>query len=479
MRSTSRFSAGRFFVERNSRARARVRFACHATPSGMADAGADGDVGDVFDVRLSPPPPPLRRSRRLPQDPPAPSDYVFRDGLRFTVPYMFDYFAHVKTRWQGTGLVDLFCREFKGRSREYYEAAVAAGRLRVEETSMSKRSGKRKAEEEAAAPDESEAEALARRARLACCAPLRDGQRVRHLVHRHEPPVLDVPLPILATTEDTLVLCKPASMPVHPTGQYRKNSVLGIFASQHGLAYGRLCPVHRLDRNVSGLLLFARGPGAADALRIQIQAGSVCKEYVARVRGSFPAHSASGEAVIVVDAPLRYDYPLRRSVVDAEPGKGAKSAATAMRLLAVSVDGGESLVAVRPLTGRTHQIRAHLEHAGFPIVNDVLYGGALAADAPAPGAQPPGGRHEGEPDPLCTHCPWLAPQGQDHDVEALFLHACRYGGSGGGEGGGPWQFEAPLPEWAAELMPGGGSALPAGLWDGVSEETLKRYHDTS
>ena len=50
---------------------------------------------------------------------------------------------------------------------------------------------------------------------------------------------------------------------------------------QHAAALGRLCPVHRLDRNVSGLLLFARGPAAANALRLQIQAGDVVKEYVA------------------------------------------------------------------------------------------------------------------------------------------------------------------------------------------------------
>lgn len=116
--------------------------------------------------------------------------------------------------------------------------------------------------------------------------------------------VLDVPIRVLATTETAVVVCKPASMPVHPTGQYRKNSVLGILASQvryavpnvslhhtamrwwlsddamrrlgvnvqHRMSLGRLCPVHRLDRNVSGLLLFATGPAAANQLRLQIQA---------------------------------------------------------------------------------------------------------------------------------------------------------------------------------------------------------------
>ena len=71
------------------------------------------------------------------------------------------------------------------------------------------------------------------------------------------------------------------------------------------MSLGRLCPVHRLDRNVSGLLLFATGPTAANQLRMQIQAGSVVKEYVACVAGIFPE---TGDAPLLVDAPLSYDF---------------------------------------------------------------------------------------------------------------------------------------------------------------------------
>ena len=388
-------------------------------------------------------------------------DYVILDGLRYARPYMFDYFAHVKTRWCGMSLINLFLREFKGRSRDYYERAVTAGRLRVEETSMSARGAKRKAQSPPGGCCGDAAGAESARCAALWDAPLRDGQRVRHLVHRHEPPVLAAPLAVLAVTEAAVVLCKPASMPVHPTGQYRKNSVLGLFASQHGTAYGRLCPVHRLDRNVSGLLLFARGPAHANALRLLICAGDVCKEYVTLVRGAFPDGPPR-----VVDAPLRYDYATRRTLVGDAPG--AKPAATALRLLACSADGALSLLAVRPLTGRTHQIRAHCQHAGFPVANDALYGGTAAAAAvPASG----GPLAAGEPDALCSHCPWLAPQGESSDVEALNLHACRYS-SAAGEG---WRFEAPLPDWAAALLLEG--ALPEGLWDSLSDETLRRYHD--
>lgn len=79
-------------------------------------------------------------------------------------------------------------------------------------------------------------------------------------------------------------------------------------SAQHGTTLGRLCPVHRLDRNVSGLLLFARGPAAANALRLQIQAGDVVKEYVACVDGAFPDGPA-----FVLEAPLMHDPKARAS----------------------------------------------------------------------------------------------------------------------------------------------------------------------
>lgn len=79
-----------------------------------------------------------------------------------------------------------------------------------------------------------------------------------------------------------------------------------------------------------------------------------------------------------------------------------------------------------------------------------------------------GGCH-GEPgDDLCTHCPWLAPQGQALDVTPLWLHACRYAGQG-------WSFAAPLPRWADDMLPPTAPrGLPLGLWDGLTPEVLRR-----
>lgn len=98
-----------------------------------------------------------------------------------------------------------------------------------------------------------------------------------------------------------VVVNKPATVPVHPTGQYRLNSVTALLAAQHRGALGKLCPVHRLDRNVSGLLVLARGAAAADSLARQIQGGLVVKEYVALVSGLMQP------GLVLVEAPLVHD----------------------------------------------------------------------------------------------------------------------------------------------------------------------------
>ena len=100
--------------------------------------------------------------------------------------------------------------------------------------------------------------------------PLRAGERVRHFLHRHEPPTLDDPVTVLAVTDSMVAVHKPATVPVHPTGQYRKNTVLGLLAAARP-DLGRLLPVHRLDKNVSGLLLMARDSASANRLREEVQ----------------------------------------------------------------------------------------------------------------------------------------------------------------------------------------------------------------
>ena len=389
-------------------------------------------------------------------------------------------------------------------------------------------------------------------------------------------------------------------------GQYRKNTVLGVLEAERP-DLGKLLPVHRLDRPVSGVLICARHSAAAEALRLEIaEKGSVRKLYVARVRGVFPSgpggkyigleESENDDAsddvsikgkVVVADVALAWDSKTNHAnaVVDFIPppppplpvviepcvigvdvlrpsamleagqeagGEGtataqkqkvnedddddnskrrkrqkkknktpkaeriaaAKAAAKAslsrtpitrtatthFRLLSVAPDGLTSLVECRPLTGRSHQIRAHLAFLGHPIANDGQYGGQYDGPASCRALAEEKGVHWGSADgaagiisrdsvitygggdddgggggvkeeegtrvetalkglsleikapvevhdAYCPHCPFYGPRNYPTDVRPLWLHARNYGCE-------KWSFEAPVPDWgAAEWVP--------------------------
>ncbi|XP_062223249.1 RNA pseudouridine synthase 7 isoform X3 [Phragmites australis] len=256
---------------------------------------------------------------QTPANQPEPHDYVFRNGRRYVRPYYFEFISHVKNRWAGKTIVDLFTDEFKGRSREYYVRAVKCGRLQVDGQMV-------------------HADYI-----------VKSSQKISHFLHRHEPPVLAGDISILQNEVDVLTICKPASVPVHPCGQYRKNTVVGILQAEHGLT--PLFPVHRLDRLVSGLLIFAKNANRAECFRQQIEAGLLQKEYVAKVVGVFP----DGEQT--VDANVNFNAREGRSTVEINDGAGksptGKQALT--RFQRICTDGTHSIVLCKPVTGRTHQ----------------------------------------------------------------------------------------------------------------------------
>lgn len=126
--------------------------------------------------------------------------------------------------------------------------------------------------------------------------------------------------------------------------------------------------VHRLDRDTSGLVVFARSRLAQRHLGWQFERRQVAKGYVARVAGR-----VSGEAG-AVDAPLACDWPRRpRQMVHA----GGKPALTLWRVLAR--EPGATRLWLEPQTGRSHQLRVHCAHLGHPILGDPLYGDPATA----------------------------------------------------------------------------------------------------
>ncbi len=141
-------------------------------------------------------------------------------------------------------------------------------------------------------------------------------------------------------------------------------------ARRTALHYADALVVHRLDMGTSGLWLMARGVPMQRAFSIAFADRQVDKRYVAVVAGLLEA-PATPDGWGLIDLPLAADWPNRpRQAVDALRGKPSQ---TRWRLLAQDPASGTSRVELDPLTGRTHQIRVHLQAIGHPILGDALY----------------------------------------------------------------------------------------------------------
>jgi len=195
--------------------------------------------------------------------------------------------------------------------------------------------------------------------------------------------------PIIVFEDDAiLVVEKPSGIPSVP-GLDGRTSLLELLSAtsserQHHTVMSRersesrhLHPVHRLDMDTSGIMVFAKTPEAAVNLRKQFEEHSVRKTYMARVSGA-PSRSAEASGTSRadhIDLPLSADYDERpRQKVDFKQGKPAH---TEYQVVKEHHDGTADLL-LRPLTGRTHQLRVHCAHhlgLGRPILGDLLYGG--------------------------------------------------------------------------------------------------------
>ena len=135
---------------------------------------------------------------------------------------------------------------------------------------------------------------------------------------------------------------------------------------------GEIFPIHRLDKNVGGVMVFARTKTAAAALSKAVQEGQVIKEYVAMVHGT-PPETGDWEDFLFKDSRKNKVFPVKKE------RKGVKYA----RLEFIRLrPGEESLVHIRLHTGRSHQIRVQFSSRGFPLVGDHKYGSRDAATAP-------------------------------------------------------------------------------------------------
>lgn len=172
---------------------------------------------------------------------------------------------------------------------------------------------------------------------------------------------------ILAETPDLVVCVKPAGV-LSQIGKPGECNMISLLSEQLGR---QIYPVHRLDREVGGVMVYAGTAKAAADLSRQIQQGAVKKEYLAAVHGTLPEYSATLEDL------LYHDKNKNKSYVVMRERKGVKRARLDYRVLRREKDS--TLIQVRLHTGRTHQIRVQFASRKFPLLGDRRYGGGSGA----------------------------------------------------------------------------------------------------
>jgi 23S rRNA pseudouridine1911/1915/1917 synthase len=252
---------------------------------------------------------------------------------------------------------------------------------------------------------------------------LRDGNVVSVVTldfPREGPIPQDIPLAIVHEDDAIVVVNKPAGMIVHPAKGHWEGTLASALAHHFETLSGRGGPtrpgiVHRLDRDTSGVIVVAKHDQAHDALAAQFKARRVEKQYLAIVVG-VPDRDQD-----LVDEPIG-DHPTQREkkAIRRQHASG-REAVTIIEVVERFI--GYALVRARPKTGRTHQVRVHLAHVGYPVLCDRLYGGRARITA---AELIPGG----------SDVPLLARQ-------ALHAHRLQFAHPTSGE---PVAFEAPLPE---------------------------------
>ena len=188
----------------------------------------------------------------------------------------------------------------------------------------------------------------------------------------------DIPVTVVYEDDDLLIVDKPAGLVVHPAPGHRSGTLVNaLLGRDGGAAFGGIAGVrrpgivHRLDRDTSGLLMVARQDLAQASLMAQLKARRVKKTYIALVQGSVSA------AVGRIEAPIGRDPKHRTRMGVVPDGRPATTGYRVRERLA-----GWTLLELDLVTGRTHQIRVHLDAIGHPVAGDPIYGTGTSRRGP-------------------------------------------------------------------------------------------------
>ena len=176
----------------------------------------------------------------------------------------------------------------------------------------------------------------------------------------------EIDLPVIFENKTCVVVNKPVGVLSHSKGEFNPEATVATWLKDRikNMSGERAGIVHRLDRATSGVMICAKTPEALHWLQKQFSARNVKKTYIAVVKGT------PDEKEAVIDMPIERNPKKPQTF---RVGANGKSSVTAYKVL--EKNDQYSLLELKPTTGRTHQLRVHLEHIGHPIVGDTFYGG--------------------------------------------------------------------------------------------------------
>lgn len=178
----------------------------------------------------------------------------------------------------------------------------------------------------------------------------------------------DIPIDIIYEDSDIIIINKPSGMVVHPgSGNYSKTLVNALMFYTNNLSdtNGENRPgiVHRIDKDTSGVMIVAKNNKTHELLSEMLSKHEIKREYIALIKGEFMHDTAT------IDAPIGRDKIDRKRMTVTK--ENSKSAITHLRVIERYKD--YTLVRLTLETGRTHQIRVHMNYIGYPIYNDPVY----------------------------------------------------------------------------------------------------------
>ena len=196
---------------------------------------------------------------------------------------------------------------------------------------------------------------------------VRSGDIISYEAAPEVEPDVDRRIRVVYETERYAVVGKSGNMPCHPAGKYFRNTLYRLLLDEAG--FSEVHFVNRLDRETSGLVLVAKNAESASILGRMMAAGRFSKLYMAAAEGEWTCGEVRAEGRIRL---VRGTLVRKKREFSTDADAVGLECVTLFRPL--SVRSGYSLLEVKPVTGRPHQIRATLKFLGFPVVGDKLYG---------------------------------------------------------------------------------------------------------